>query len=57
MTKQKSLRKTFDLIIIYCQNIAEGIVPYFPLHGPNHLQVKFYTIMQDLKRVVEFNCK
>ena len=23
-------------------------MPYFPLHGPNHLQLKFYTIMQDL---------
>ena len=24
---------------------------YLFLHGPNHLQLKFYTIMQDFKRV------
>ena len=29
---------------------------YFP-YGPNHLQLKFYTIMQDSKRVLGFNCK
>ena len=28
--------KIFDWIIIYCQNIAEANVPYFPLPGPNH---------------------
>ena len=22
-------------------------MPYLTLHGPNHLQLKFYTIMQD----------
>ena len=32
-------------------------MPYFPLHGPNHLKLRFYTIMQDFKRVLEFNCK
>ena len=26
---------------------------YLPLHGPNHLQLKFYTIMQDFKRVLD----
>ena len=31
--------------------------PLFPLHGPNHPQLKFYTIMQDFKCVLEFNCK
>ena len=30
-------------------------MPYLPLHRPNHLQLKFYTIMQDFKRVVDFN--
>ena len=35
MTKQTSLRKIFEWIIIYCYNIAEGNVPYFPLPGPN----------------------
>ena len=24
-------------------------MPYFPLHGPNHLQLKFCTIIQDSK--------
>ena len=32
-------------------------MPYFPLQGPKHPQLKFYTIMQDFKRVLEFNCK
>ena len=33
--KQKSLKKIFKWIIIYCLNIAEGTAPYFPLSGPN----------------------
>ena len=32
-------------------------MPYLPLRGPNHLQLKFYTIVQDSKRVLDFNCK
>ena len=32
-------------------------MPYFPLPGPNHLQLKFYTTMQDFNRVLDFNCK
>ena len=43
--------------LIYCKNIAGGNIPYFPLHGPNHLQLKFYPTMQDFKRVLDFNCK
>ena len=35
---QKSLRKIFEWIIIYCWNIAWGNVPYFQLPGPNPLQ-------------------
>ena len=36
----------------YRTNIGGGNVPYLPLlHGPNHLQLKFYIIMQDFKRV------
>ena len=38
--KQKSLRKIFEWIIIYCLNIAKDYVPYFPLFGPN----KSFTI-------------
>ena len=30
-------------------------MPFFPLHEPNHFQLKFYTIMQDFKRVLEFH--
>ena len=30
---------------------------YFPLHKPNHLQLKFYTIMQDFERALDFNRK
>ena len=56
MTKQKSPRKIYERIIIYCKSIAGGNVPYFP-QGPNHLQLKFYTIMQDSKCVLGFNCK
>ena len=26
-------------------------------YRPNHLQLKFYAIMQDSKRVLGFNCK
>ena len=37
----------YDLL----QNIAGGSVPYLPLPGPNHLQLKFYTVMQYFKRV------
>ena len=32
-------------------------MPYLPLRGPNHLQLKFYIIRQDSKRVLGFNCK
>ena len=31
MTKQKSLRKIFEWIIIYCKNVARDNAPYFPL--------------------------
>ena len=55
MAKQKSLRKILDWIIIYCQNIAGGNALYFPLHGPNHLQLKFLTKMQNFKRVLDLN--
>ena len=58
MTKQKSLQKSLSGLLFTAKvNIAGGNVPYFPLHGPNHLQLKFYTIMQDSKPVLGFNCK
>ena len=30
---------------------------YFPLRKLNHLQLKFYTIMKDFERVLDFNSK
>ena len=57
MTKQKSLRKILEWIIVYRKNIAGDNMPYFPLRGPNHLQLKYYAIMQDFKRVLNFNRK
>ena len=32
-------------------------MPYFSPYGPIHLQLKFFTIMQDFKRVLGFSCK
>ena len=32
-------------------------MPYFPLHEPNNLQLKFYTKMQDFERALDFNSK
>ena len=32
-------------------------MPYFPLNGPNQLQLKLNTIIQDFERVLDFNCK
>ena len=37
-------------------NVAGGNVHNFPLHGPNHLQLKFYTIKQDFERGLDFKC-
>ena len=30
---------------------------YFPLSGPNHLQLKFNTRMKDVKRILDLHCK
>ena len=57
MTAQKSPTKIFKWITIYCENIAGGNELYFPLHGPIHLPLKFYTIVQDFERVLDYNCK
>ena len=57
MTKQKSLKKIFEWIIIYCQNVVRDNAPYFPLPGPNHLQLKFNSKMLHVKRVFDLNCK
>ena len=47
----------FEWIIIYCENVARDNAPYFPLPGPNHLQLKFNSKMQDVKRVLDLNYK
>ena len=56
MTKQKSLRKIFEWIIIYCENVARDNAPYFPLPGPNNLQPKSNFKMQDIKRILDLSC-
>ena len=43
--------------MIYCENVARDNAPYFPLPGANHLQLKFNSKMQDVKRVLDLNCK
>ena len=55
--KQKSLRKTFEWIIVYCYNVARDKAPYFSLPGPNYLQLKFNSKMQHVKRVLDLKCK
>ena len=51
MTKQKSLKEKlrveYYLVLKYCRRQYVLLPP----HKPNHLQLKFYTIMQDFKRV------
>ena len=56
ITGQLHERKFFEWIIIYCYNIAEGMFLTSPIWTKS-LQLKFYTIMQDFKRVLKFNCK
>ena len=34
-----------------------AILFYFSLPGANHLQLKFNSKMQDVKRVLDLNCK
>ena len=49
---KENLREDYYLLLKYCRRQC-ALLPY----RPNHLQLKFYTIMQDSKRVLEFNCK
>ena len=44
-------------LLIYCYNVARDNAPYFPLRGPNHFQLKFNSKMQDVKCVLDLNCK
>ena len=36
--------------------ISRDNAPYFPLPGPNHVQLNFNTKIQDVKRVLDLNC-
>ena len=51
MTKQKSLKENlrvdYYLLLKYCRRQCALLT----LHGPNHLQLKFYTAMHDFKRI------
>ena len=38
MTKQKSVKQILKWMIIHCENVAGGNVPYFPLPAPSHIQ-------------------
>ena len=54
--KKKSVRKIFEWVFIYCKNVARDNEPYFPLSGPNHVQLNFSSKMQNVKRVLNLNC-
>ena len=49
---KENLRVDYYLLL----NVARNNAPYFPLPGPNHLQLKFNTRMQDVKRILDLNC-
>ena len=65
MTKQKFLRKIFKWIIIYCKNVARDNAPYFPVPGPDHLQLNltpkckmlnvFWTQIASKRRIKQFD--
>ena len=67
MTKQKSLSKIFEWIIICYKNVAEDSFPYFPLSGRNksltikiqQLVARFLTCfglkLQVKRRIEQFN--
>ena len=50
---KENLRVDYYLLLKYCRRQCALL----PLHGLNHLQLKFYTVMQDCKRVLDWNCK
>ena len=48
-----NFREDYYLLLKY----SRGNVPCFPLPWPYHLQLKFRTKMQGVKRVLDLNCK
>ena len=55
-TKISSGKSSNGLLFI-AKILQEAMCLNFSQHGPNHLQLKFYTIMQEFKRVLDFNCR
>ena len=50
---KENLRVGFHLLLKCCTRHT----PYFPLPGPNHVQLHFNTKMQDVIRVLDLICK
>ena len=51
---KENLRVDYYLLLKCCKRQC---TLYFPLPGPNHLQLKFNSKMQDIKHVLDLNCK
>ena len=51
-TSLENLRVGFHLLLKFARDNA----PYFPLPGPNHVQLNFNSKMQHVKRVLDLNC-
>ena len=51
-TSKENLRVDYYLLL----KSARDNALYFPLTGPNHLQLKFNFKMHDVKRVLDLNC-
>ena len=50
---KENLRVDYYLLLKCCKRQCTLL----PLPGPNHLQLKFNSKMQDVKRVFDLNCK
>ena len=57
MTKQKSLKENLRVDYYLLLKCSKKQCTLLPLPGPNHLQLKFNTRMQDVKRILDLNCK
>ena len=53
---RENLRVGFHLLL-KCNNVARDNAVYFPLSGPNHVQLNFNSKMQDVKQFLDLNCK
>ena len=50
---KENLLADYCLLLKYCRRQCTLLTPT----TTNYLQLKFYKIMQDFKRVLDFNCK